>query len=272
MTTPSKAQIVAILGAIALLVLLLFARKTGAPESTKKSEVAEVESFSMNRYIDSTKKTIDAALLSLIDKQEHVAVDSVVAFDSLSKLWSAARQMGVDAYYSGKVAAMKNTADNWNKAAGKFYGASRFAKDASVKYFIDNAIACYTKGIELDSTDLDAKVSLAVCYVQGTQDPMKGIMLLRGVAAKDSTNINAQLNLGLFAVQSGQYDKAVERFNRILRIDPKYTEAYLYLGQTFANKGDKKKAIEALEKYKKLSNDSVVSAEVTQYINQIKNS
>lgn len=33
MKTPSKAQLTAILGAIALLVLLLFARKTGAPEA-----------------------------------------------------------------------------------------------------------------------------------------------------------------------------------------------------------------------------------------------
>ena len=81
---------------------------------------------------------------------------------------------------------------------------------------------------------------------------MKGIMLLREVVSKDSTHINAQLNLGLFAVQSGQYDKAIERFERILQMKPEFTEAYLYLGQTYASMGKKDKAIEALEKFKKL--------------------
>ena len=271
MTAPTKAQLAAILGAIALLVLLLFARKTGAPESTKKSETAEHTGFSILTYIDSVKKTLDKNSLALLNAHASNS-NAVAANDSISSIWKNLRQVGIEAYYLQQSAQLKNSADSWNKAGEAFYKAAQFAKDESRHYFIDNAVDAYSKSSMLDSTNLNTKVNLGICYVEGTQEPMKGILLLREVVAKDSTNINAQLNLGLFAVQSGQYDKAIERFKKILRIKPEYTEAYLYLGQTYANMGKKKEAIEALEKFKTLSNDETVVSEVTQYINQLKNS
>ncbi len=271
MNTPSKAQIAAILGAIALLVLLLFARKTGAPGTSKKSETDTHTDFSMQQYIDSVKKTLNKSSLLALTTQEANAT-SAAANDSLSRIWAALQQVGIEGYYLKQAALVYNNATAWNKTGNAFYKAARFAKDASRHYFIDNAVEAYGKSSQLDSTNLDTKVNLGICYVEGTAEPMKGIMLLREVVAKDSTNINAQLNLGLFAVQSGQYDKAIERFKKILRIQPDYIEAYLYLGQTYTNMGKKKEAIEALEKFKELSNDPTVVAEVTQYINQLKNS
>jgi cytochrome c-type biogenesis protein CcmH/NrfG len=38
---------------------------------------------------------------------------------------------------------------------------------------------------------------------------MQGIALLLEVVAKDPNNFSANLNLGMFAMKSGQYDKAV---------------------------------------------------------------
>ena len=271
MNTPSKAQIAAILGAIALFVLLFFARKTGAPESTKKSETAAKSDFSISHYIDSLKGTLDKKSLTLVEEQA-AQTNSLAALDSLSKLWKGLNQPGIEAYYLQEAALLQNKVSSWNKAGEALYKASRFAKEVARPYFVTQAIEAYKSSLALDSTNLDTKVNLGVCYVESTQEPMKGIMLLREVAAKDSTNLNAQLNLGMFAVQSGQYDKAIERFKRIVRMKPDYSEAYLYLGETYANMGKKKEAIEALEMFKKLSNDETVVSEVTQYINQLKNS
>lgn len=268
MKTPSKAQLTAILGAIALLVLLLFARKTGAPESTKKSESPQHGDFSIDAYIDSIKITLPEATKAELAKLETLKNGN----DSLSQFWLRNSQPGIAASYLKKGATEIPTFTSWNKTGEFFYKAARFAKDEAKHYFIDNAIESYNKALELDSTNLDTKVNLGICYVESSGEPMKGIMLLREVVLKDSTHINAQLNLGLFAVQSGQYDKAIERFERILRINPEFTEAYLYLGQTYASMGKKDKAIDALEKFKKLSNDAAISAEVTEYINQLKNS
>lgn len=271
MNTPSKAQIAAILGAIALLVLLLFARKTGAPESTKKSESSAESDFSISNFIDSVKKTLNKNSLTLVEEQAAHS-NSLTALDSLSKIWKSLNQPGIEAYYLQQAALLQNTVPSWNKAGEALYKASRFATPQARPFFVGSAVEAYQSSILLDSSNLDTKVNLGICYVESTQEPMKGIMLLREVVAKDSTNINAQLNLGMFAVQSGQFDKAIERFKRILRMKPDFSEAYLYLGQSYASMGRKKEAIEALEKFKELSNDETIISEVTQYINQLKNS
>jgi tetratricopeptide (TPR) repeat protein len=49
---------------------------------------------------------------------------------------------------------------------------------------------------------------------------MEGITLLRELIQKDSTNVDAQYQLGLFSVQSGQLDKAVSRFQKVLALRP----------------------------------------------------
>lgn len=242
MNTPSKAQLAAILGAIALLVLLLFAHKTGTPDSTKKLQTAEHTGFSMLTYIDSVKKTLDKNALSAIQQQESIS-NSTAAFDSLSRIWTSLNQQAIGSWYLLQSAGISNTAQSWNNAGSALYKSARFAQEASRHFFMDQAIEAFNKALKIDSTLLETKVNLGICYVEGGHEPMKGIQLLREVVAKDSNNLNAQLNLGLFAVQSGQYEKAIDRFNKLLRINPQYSEAYLYLGQTYSNMEKRRKQL-----------------------------
>jgi regulator of sirC expression with transglutaminase-like and TPR domain len=75
----------------------------------------------------------------------------------------------------------------------------------------------------------------------------------------------------MFAIQSNQLDKALERFNKILKIKPDYIQAYIYLGQIYADMGKKEQAIEMLELYMKKSNDNTINQQVEQFINELKN-
>ena len=272
MNIPTRAQLAAILGAIALLVLLLLARKTGGPESSKKSENAghEHPEFSMEAHIDSISASLDKSKQVLI--RELIKDNSAASIDSLSRVWKGLNQFGIHAFYQSKLAEQINSAESWSKTGEAYYKASHFAKAAEQHFCSDQAILAYQKSLELDSSNLDVKVKLGVCYVENTGEPMKGIMLLREVASKDSTNVEAQLNLGMFAVQSGQMDKAIERFKKVIQIKPDFAEAYLYIGQTYANMGRKEDAIKSLEKFRELSNDELIRSEVASYINQLKNS
>lgn len=272
MNTPTKAQLAAILGAIALLVLLLLARKTGGPESNKKSENEghQHPEFSMQVYIDSVIKSLDQSKQDLIAKLSKDSTASSI--DSLSEVWQGLNHYVIYAFYQNKLAEFKNTAESWSKTGEAYYKASHFAKSAQQHFCSDQAILAYQKSLTLDSTNLNVKVKLGVCYVENSGEPMKGIMLLREVASKDSNNVEAQLNLGMFAVQSGQMEKAIERFKKVIHIKPDFALAYLYIGQTYANLGMKKEAIKSLEKFRELSNDELIRSEVASYINQLKNS
>lgn len=49
--------------------------------------------------------------------------------------------------------------------------------------------------------------------------PMQAILLLREAAEIDSTNIGLQLQLGHFSMQTNQYEKAVERYTKVIELD-----------------------------------------------------
>jgi Tfp pilus assembly protein PilF len=58
------------------------------------------------------------------------------------------------------------------------------------------------------------------------------------------------VNLGYFAIKSGQFDKAEERFNKVLEVDPTYIDAYLYLADMHEKQQKPDLAIASLKEYK----------------------
>ena len=82
--------------------------------------------------------------------------------------------------------------------------------------------------LERDSTDLFLKNRLAMTLV-ASDNPMVGINMLREVVAEDPDNRQAILNLGLLAIQSGQFERAKKRFETLASLDAADSESKLYL-------------------------------------------
>ena len=101
---------------------------------------------------------------------------------------------------------------------------------------------------------------------------MKGITMLLDVVKEDPEHENAQLNLGFLSVKSGQYDKALERFDNVVNINPLRSEVYLFKAQTQLRMGDKNGALISFEQFIEKSTDQEMVSEVKKYIKQIKNS
>jgi cytochrome c-type biogenesis protein CcmH/NrfG len=74
-------------------------------------------------------------------------------------------------------------------------------------------------------------VGLGACYIFGNiaDNPMEGILKVRQVVEKDSTNIYAQMVLGQGSLMSGQYDRAIDRFEKVLALQPVNLEAILLM-------------------------------------------
>ena len=122
----------------------------------------------------------------------------------------------------------------------------------------------------LQKDNVDARILLASCLVESSSDPMKGIGMLKELERKDSTNTKVQYSLALFSVRSGQLEKAVERFARVLRHDSSYTEVYLHLADAYEKMNERDKALRALENYKIRTTDPIARMEVEKYIDQLK--
>jgi lipopolysaccharide biosynthesis regulator YciM len=72
---------------------------------------------------------------------------------------------------------------------------------------------------------------------------MEGILKVRQVAEKDSTNVFAQMVLGHGSLLSEQYDKAIDRFGKVLALQPENLEAILMMAEVYERKADKPNAI-----------------------------
>jgi cytochrome c-type biogenesis protein CcmH/NrfG len=87
----------------------------------------------------------------------------------------------------------------------------------------------------------------AISLINGS-DPMKGILMLRDMVEKDSTNTEALSYLGLYSLQTGQLDKARERFEEIVKVDSLHAQAHWQLGQLDFDNEEYGKAILHFEK------------------------
>jgi cytochrome c-type biogenesis protein CcmH/NrfG len=142
--------------------------------------------------------------------------------------------------------------------------------DKSRRYLVTNAIECYKKAAELDTANTEYKIRLAGAIMEEGSQPMQGVMLLLGIVQKDSNNVDAQLMLGRFGLISGQIDKAIARFQKILYLQPQNTEALFMLAQAYDTQGNKEKALELLEKCKKSTTDPKVRKEIDNVIENLK--
>jgi tetratricopeptide (TPR) repeat protein len=108
----------------------------------------------------------------------------------------------------------------------------------------------FERSLKLNPGNDSSKVGLGEVYLLGgiSDMPMEGILKIREVAEKDSTNLYAQITLARGSIISGQYDKAHERLMIVHRLDPGNVDALLMLADVGERTGDKKEAIHWYEK------------------------
>ena len=270
----NKTQIAVISGAVVLIVLLLFAN-TRLPKKEGKpvmSDHAGSNNTGTSTLLENAKKALSTDQKLIFEKQEQalkVSPDKKQSFENNVHVWDSLRQPVIAAYYMEQLAISSPTEKNWNEAGNRYYGAARFVKETDKPTLYEKAIECLEKALELNPENIDAKIKLAACYVEGSSEPMKGIGLLREVEKTDSNNVDLQLNFAFFSVKSGQWDKAIARFKKVLILQPDFIEAYLHLADAYEQKGDTLKTIESLEKYISLIDDVTIKSEVQNYINKL---
>lgn len=275
MTLTRKTQIGLVITALVLFVLLFLAPKTHSGKlETKVDEMAKTtEVVSLETFIAMATKTLKPDEKNKYDALLKSATNSKIdsAFNTVVQFWDKQKRPDFAAYFVEQTAKRKQTSLAYYKAGERYYYAVRFTKDNNeIPTLYQSAIRCYQEAISMDAKNIDAKIQLAACFVEDGKDPMKGIGLLREVEKTDSNNVKLQLTFAFFSAKSQQWDKAIKRFENVLRIDPLYIEAYLHLADAYEQQGQKAKTIEMLEKYASLTEDAMAKQEVLKYIEQLK--
>jgi lipopolysaccharide biosynthesis regulator YciM len=211
--------------------------------------------------------------ISAIEHQIESIKDSLTMSPVLLKLaqaWQTNNHPTVAAYYTSLSAKLENSEKNLTFAAQFFL--DRIGEDSSESvqmWDAEQAMDCFQRVLKINPDNDSATIGLAMGLVF-TGQTMQGVQLLRGITQKDSTNIPANQILGQLAIQSGQFDKAIKRFETILSVDAKNTEAMYFLAEAYKSKGDKAKAIQMFEQCKKAVNKPEFSRDIDKYINTFK--
>jgi len=247
-----------------------------------KVVVENDDTISQNSPADSVASTMDmhaqvpasvteaitrlrAKISTTVEKEKNA-----IFADSLANLYQSAGKFDSAAWFAEEASVFFNDQASRIKAGDFYYQAYTFALDAAKqKELAKKARSLFEVVLEEDPTNLDAKTKMAMTFLS-EPNPMQGILMLRDVLAQDPKNELALYNMGMLSIQSGQYDKAAERLEELVKINPNHTQAHLLLGIAWMNTGKKEEARAQFEKVKLLDKDPSVQATVDSYLKDLK--
>ena len=268
-----------IIGLTLVCALFLFGKietqKGSFPPAEKGLNVLSITSF-----IQKAKQKLPAAQLEYITKTENniargdVKGQQYYQFSELANFWKDSAKVVIPyLYYLSESAKLENSEKNLTFAARLILDSMRSEEDIAAKSWeAETAALLFQRAILLNPANDDLKVGLGSCYVYGkgmigdAAETMKGIQQLLLVVRNDSTNMKAQLVLGIGGVISHQYPKAIDRLNKVVVSQPSNLEAVSWLADAYAAVGNREGAIKWYEYSKKLVDNIQYSKEVDERI------
>lgn len=281
MKSPRTTQIV-IVASIVLLVGFLFSQDIKGLVKPKEEAAAVMPQETQTLGLSLTEASATAKnLVSNAAAKEFTSLETayqkaegenkISQAKVLAQKWDDLEQAIPSALYLEEVANGQPSLVNWVNAGARFLKAFDNTQDSLSKaVMLQKANMSYTNAIAIDSTDLDAKTGMGITMVNGAGAPMAGITMLLDVVKKDPKNFKANMNLGLFAIKSGQFDKAIIRFENIIKNIKATPDTYFYLATAYESLGKKTEAIDAYLQSKKLAANPTLSSFIDKKVAELK--
>ncbi len=167
-------------------------------------------------------------------------------YHQLARFWrDTAKIFEPFGWYTAEASRLENSEKSLTFAARLFLQNLRYEENADLRQWkATQSKDLYERSLKVNPGNDSVQVELGEVYVYGgLAMPMEGITMIRTVADKNPNNLYAQISLGNASLASGQLDKAIERFSKVVQLKPDHLEAVLLLADTYERKGDKAEAI-----------------------------
>lgn len=280
-----KPQWITVGGALILLAILYFFGRTTPEKKAVKSANAEGTDsvITIDSILIQAKRTLPADQVARVDALEHSVVRGDVneqqlkLYHQLAHFWRDTGQLFEPyAWYQAQAARLEKSEKSLTFAAHLFLQNLRGENDPYLRNWKAlQAKDLFERSLRINPNNDSSTVGLGACYIFGNMGatPMEGILKVRSIAEKDSTNIFAQEVLGHGSMLSGQYDRAINRFESVYRLADKNNavqlEACLMLAEIYERKGNASSAIAWYEKSLPLINNVQLKQEVEKRIKEL---
>ena len=268
---------------VILILLLVFGKTETQKSNFPHKETSAIQQFNVTEFITKQKSSLTPSQVLYVSKLENsitrgdVKNQLLKTYKELAQFWKDTVNAFVPySYYLSEAAKLDNSEKNLTFAAQLMLDSMRGEQNPLLKSWeAERGADLFQKAIILDPGSDNLKIGLGSCYVYGkgmigdASETMKGIQQLLQVVRKDSNNMTAQMVLGVGGVISRQYDKAIERLEKVVAFDKRNLEAVSWLADAYAAKNDKVNAKKWYEYSKKLVNNPEYSKTVDERISAL---
>lgn len=247
-------------GSVILFFVLFFGFSKIAPEvrNPEKSGSLHFENKDLTVELNSLKDSLtdeDKAYLNGIESELASATSDSAKIKSLQKIssfWYRQGRVGMSAEYAVKIAQTLPTSASWSIAASNLALAAKTPGLAEGKKsdYVSRSKAAFIQASEADPGDISHKLNYALLSTEypSPENPMEGILTLRKLNEDFPEDVTVLYHLARLAIQTGQWDRAKERLETILRLDPENARAACLMVQVAQHDGESGKAKEWQEK------------------------
>lgn len=251
----SRLQTIVVLCAALLLAGLYFGFDTVPKEreAVETKRAIEGESTDEGSFFEEARKVVPTARLAEIDQLEQkVAAEKIDSIKNrlmkaLAGAWFEAGSPVLSAKVASEIAEMENTDAAWSVAGATWQIAGTSSKDETTRAFSGKrSIKAFENAVSLAPNEVSHQVNLASVYADfpPADNPMKAVLMLRELEAKNPTNPLVFNALGRLAIRTGQWDRAIARFEKTLSLDPQNRQATCLLVEAFRGAKQEGKALE----------------------------
>ena len=281
-----KPQWLTIVVALILLAILFKFGRTVPKKGSENNAQAEISgnAISTDSIIAQAKQKLSPEQVTRLSSLEHLVVRGDVKdqqlkiYHQLAHFWADTGHVFEPyAWYQAQAARLENSEKSLTFAGHLFLQSLRSESDGAFQTWkAVQAKDLFERSLKINPNNDSSIVGLGACYIFGniSSTPMEGILRVRSVADRDSTNMFAQEVLGHGSMISGQYDRAIARFETLYRLSKSNVnaklEACLMLAEAFERKAEKTEAIAWYQKSLDLINDEEARHEVKKRIDDLK--
>ena len=246
----TKLQIGLLLGAALFFSAMYWGLDNRPPnhEQKAKSRSLVAQSTDIRVLLKEARASIGdngADVFFLEQQVQDATVDSIKIgwLKKLSGKWYELRHPEIAGHYASQVAELVNEAEAWAITGTTYALCIQQTKEQKVRDFCTSkAVEAFESAISLDPNEISHRINLAMCYTKNppSDNPMKGVLMLVDLNKRYPDNASILTKLGELAIQTGQFEKAKERLERALEIQPSPT-VHCLLIQVYRQLGDKQK-------------------------------
>lgn len=260
----NKQQTLVISLAAILFLFLYFGvdRKPREQATIDKARALAAESTNVAVLLKEAKEKMPPAQKNMIASLEQLVQTSESDSTKISYLkqlagkWYEFKNPAISGHYAEQIAEMTNTPEAWSIGGTTYTIALQQSKEEKIKsYCAQRAVKAYENAISLQPDNLDHQVNLALVNADypPKENPMKGILMLLDLNKANPENVSVLYNLGRLGLKTGQFEKASQRLEKAISIDPENLRANCLIAEAYAGLGNMEKKAAAEKRCQELS-------------------